>query len=47
MVIAIVLAALLGMQRFLKASLMGRWGSIADSYGFGRQYEPGKTTVGQ
>lgn len=45
MVIAIILAALLGAQRFLKTALMGRWRAVADGYGFGRQYEPGQTTI--
>ncbi len=43
--IAIIVIALYGCQRMLKAALMGRWRSVADSYGFGRQFEPKRTSV--
>jgi Flp pilus assembly pilin Flp len=44
---AIFVAALLGAQRFVKATLMGRWRAVADGFGFGRQYEPGDTIIVQ
>ena len=47
MLLTIIIAALLSAQRFLKASLMGHWKAIADQYGSGRQYEPGRTVVSQ
>ena len=43
--IALMVAALLAAQRFMKSSLMGRWRAIADSFGYGRLYENGKSTV--
>lgn len=43
--IAIVIAALLGMQIFIKRSIMGRWRQAADTFGAGKQYEPGVTVV--
>ena len=38
--IAIVVAALIGMSVYLKRSLSGKWRSAADTFGYGRQYEP-------
>ena len=46
--IAIVVAALLGMQVYVKRAICGRWRAAADTFGHGRQYEPfepGKTIV--
>ncbi|MEW6170738.1 MAG: hypothetical protein AB1472_04190 [Candidatus Omnitrophota bacterium] len=43
--IAIVAAALLAMQVYFKRSICGKWHEAADVFGFGRQYEPGKTTI--
>lgn len=42
---AIVIMALVGVGRTFKGQLMGRWKTIADSYGHSRQYEKGKTVV--
>ena len=36
-------AALLSMAIYLKRSLAGRWRQVGDTFGYGRQYEPGKT----
>lgn len=44
LLIAIVVVALLGMSVYLKRSLYGKWRGAADSFGFGRQYEPGVTS---
>ena len=41
--IAIVIAALLGMQGYVKRAICGRWREAADTIGFGRQYEYGVT----
>lgn len=41
--IAIVVAALLGMQVYVKRAICGRWRAAADTFGHGRQYEPGVT----
>ena len=45
--VVILVAALMAAKRFFKAVIMGRWQSTADSFGFGRQYEPGRTTIAQ
>ena len=47
MMVVILVAALMAARRFFKAVLMGRWQSTADMFGFGRQYEPGRTTIAQ
>jgi Flp pilus assembly pilin Flp len=38
--IALIVTALLGMSLYLKRALSGRFRDAADSFGFGRQYEP-------
>jgi len=38
MLIAIVVAALVGIQIYLKRAICGRWRQAADTFGFGRQY---------
>ena len=38
-VVAVVVAALLGMQIYLKRAISGRWRQAADTFGYGRQYE--------
>jgi len=37
--IAIVVAALLGIQIYLKRAVSARWRQTADMFGFGRQYQ--------
>lgn len=39
LLIAIVVAALLGMQFYLKRAVCGHWRESGDVFGFGRQYE--------
>lgn len=46
LLISAVAVAFLGMGVFLKRAVSGRWKQSADVFGFGRQYAPGKTTVG-
>lgn len=38
LLIAIVVAALLGMQIYLKRGVSGKWKEAGDVFGFGRQY---------
>lgn len=44
LLIAIVGAALLGIQIYLKRGTCGHWKEAGDVFGFGRQYEPSETT---
>ena len=44
-VVVVVIAALLGMAVMVKRGLAGRWRSVGDTFGHGRQYEPGVTTI--
>jgi Flp pilus assembly pilin Flp len=39
MVIAVVIAALLGIQVYVKRAVCGRWRQAADTFGYGRQYD--------
>lgn len=39
MVVAVVVAALVGMQIYIKRAISGRWRQAADTFGFGRQYD--------
>jgi len=43
--IAFVIAALIGMAAYGTRALCGRWRGVADAFGHGRQYEPGVTIV--
>lgn len=43
--IAIVVAGLIGMSVYTKRAIMGKWREAADTFGFGRQYDPGVTQV--
>ena len=43
--IAMLIAALLGMSIYVKRALEGRWRQVGDTFGQGRQYEPGVTVV--
>lgn len=43
--IAIVVAALIGMSAYIKRALSGKWRQAGDAFGYGRQYEP-KITKG-
>ena len=44
-VIVIAAAALIGMGIYFKRSISGKLRSVGDSFGYGRQYEPGRTRV--
>lgn len=43
--IAVLVAGLIGMSVYFTRSLCGRLRSVGDTFGFGRQYEPGWTRV--
>ena len=43
--IGIVVAALVGMSVYTKRALMGKWRQAGDTFGHGRQFEPGRTAV--
>ena len=45
MLIAAATAALIGMSVYWSRSLRGNWRQIGDTFGYGRQYEPGVTRV--
>ena len=40
--IVIVAAAMIGMAIYVKRALSGRWRSVGDAFGYGRQYEVSK-----
>ncbi len=39
LIVAVVVAALLGMQVYVKRAVSGRWRQAADTFGYGRQYD--------
>lgn len=39
MLVAIVVAALVGMQVYVKRAISARWVEAADTFGYGRQYD--------
>ena len=43
LLIAVAVAALITMSVYIKRAVSGRFKDTADSFGFGRQYEPGVT----
>ncbi|MFC1805258.1 hypothetical protein ACFLZ3_05495 [Candidatus Omnitrophota bacterium] len=43
--IVIIVVALIGMSIYLKRALSGSWRGVGDSFGHGRQYEPGATVI--
>lgn len=43
--IAIFIAAILGIAIYMKRAISGKWRESADTFGYGRQYEAGKTTA--
>lgn len=46
LLIAIVVAALMAMAIYIKRAVSGKWRSgVDESFGRGRQYEPGLTSV--
>lgn len=45
LLIAIVVAALVSMQLYVKRALCGRWRQTAEVFSAGRQYEPNVTQI--
>ena len=43
--IAILVAVLVGMASYVQRALAGKWRDVGDTFGYGRQYEPGVTAV--
>ena len=43
LLIAIIVAALIGISIYLKRAISGRWRTVGDTFGHGRQYYPGVT----
>ena len=44
MVIAVVLLALLAFHRYIYRAMAGKWKEAGDTFGYGKQYDPEKTT---
>lgn len=45
LLIAIVAACLVVMAIYFKRGIMGKWRQGADTFGAGRQFDPGTTTI--
>ncbi len=45
LIVAVVVAALFGIQIYIKRAISGRWRQAADSFGFGRQYDSPKIKI--
>jgi len=45
LLIAVAVAAMFGAQVYIKRAVSGYWRQSGDTFGFGRQYEQGKTNV--
>lgn len=43
--LVIVVATLLSMVMYTMRALCGRWKEVGDTFGHGRQYDPGKTII--
>ena len=41
--VGVLTAALVGMSIYVKRSLVGKWRTVGDTFGHGRQFEPGVT----
>lgn len=42
---AVLIAALIGLSVYVMRALCGRWRQVGDTFGHGRQFEPGATTI--
>ena len=45
LLIVVAIAAFIGMAVYAKRAICSKWRQAGDSFGHGRQYEPGVTTV--
>ncbi len=43
MLFVVVMATMVVMQKYVLRAVSGRWKTVGDSFGFGRQYDPKKT----
>lgn len=43
--VVVVLAALIAMRVYVQRAIMGRYRQAGDTFGFGRQFEPGVTSI--
>ena len=43
--VAVLAAMLLMMAVYVKRALCGRWRQVGDVFGYGKQFEPGKTSA--
>ena len=43
--VAVMVAALIAMCVYTKRALSGKWRAVGDTFGHGRQYEPGVTVA--
>lgn len=41
LLIVVIISAILGMLIYMKRAINSKWRETGDSFGFGRQYEPG------
>ena len=44
MMVVLLFAAIVVMQKYIFRGMSGRWRSVSDTFGYGRQYDPAKTT---
>lgn len=42
-IIIVVAAALIGISMYFRRAISEKWRTVGDTFGFGRQYLPGKT----
>jgi Flp pilus assembly pilin Flp len=40
LLVAVTVAAIIGIQIYLKRAISGNWRQAADTFGYGRQYDP-------
>jgi Flp pilus assembly pilin Flp len=43
--VVVIIAALASMSEYIRRAVSGRWREVGDVFGFGRQYEPGRTII--
>lgn len=43
--VVVVLAALIAMRFYVQRAIMGKYRQATDTFGFGRQFEPGRTQI--
>ena len=43
--VVVLIMTMIAMRPYLVAAVCGRWREAADQFGYGRQYEPGLTTI--